>query len=95
MSDLTRRDALVAAGAGAAALAAAPALAQPVAPRAVPAFAGQHQPRPLKFDPGKLPGLSEKLVRSHWENNYQGSVRRSTWSSCGWPRRWRTRISRR
>jgi Fe-Mn family superoxide dismutase len=76
MSELTRRDAIVAAGAGAAAvsLAAGPALAQG-APPAVPAFAGNHQPRPLRFDPAKLPGLSEKLITSHWQNNYQGSVK--------------------
>lgn len=40
-----------------------------------PAFAGQHQPKPLKFDPARLDGLSERLVKSHWENNYIGSVR--------------------
>ncbi|HEY8413329.1 MAG TPA: Fe-Mn family superoxide dismutase [Pyrinomonadaceae bacterium] len=39
------------------------------------AFAGQHQPRPLSFDPAKLKGLSEKLIRSHWENNYGGAVK--------------------
>jgi Fe-Mn family superoxide dismutase len=38
------------------------------------AFRGQHQPRPLPFDPAKLNGISEKLIRSHWENNYTGSV---------------------
>ena len=43
------------------------------APR--PAFAGQHQPKPLRFDPARLDGLSEHLIRSHWENNYQGSVK--------------------
>lgn len=31
--------------------------------------------RPLPFDPAKLNGLSERLIRSHWENNYGGSVR--------------------
>ena len=36
-------------------------------------FRGAHQPKPLPFDPSKLRGLSEKLVRSHWENNYGGS----------------------
>lgn len=36
------------------------------------AFRGQHQPKPLSFDPAKLNGLSEKLIRSHWENNYGG-----------------------
>ena len=39
------------------------------------AFRGQHQPKPLPFDPAKLNGISEKLIRSHWENNYQGAVR--------------------
>jgi Fe-Mn family superoxide dismutase len=40
-----------------------------------PAFAGQHEIKPLKFDPAKLDGLSERLITSHWQNNYQGSVR--------------------
>lgn len=31
--------------------------------------------KPLPFDPSKLPGLSEKMLRSHWENNYGGSVK--------------------
>jgi Fe-Mn family superoxide dismutase len=39
------------------------------------AFSGGHVPKPLPFDPGKLRGLSAKLVQSHWENNYQGSVK--------------------
>jgi superoxide dismutase, Fe-Mn family len=41
----------------------------------VRAFGGQHQPKPLPFDPAKLKGLSEKLIRSHHENNYTGAVR--------------------
>ena len=39
------------------------------------AFAGQHQPKPLPFDTAKLKGISEKLIKSHWENNYQGAVK--------------------
>ncbi len=39
------------------------------------AFRGQHQPKPLPFDPAKLKGLSERLIRSHWENNYGGAVK--------------------
>jgi Fe-Mn family superoxide dismutase len=39
------------------------------------AFAPSHQPKPLPFDPAQLDGLSEKLLRSHWENNYGGSVK--------------------
>src|SRR5918912_1206413 len=44
-------------------------------PQAARAFRGQHQPKPLPFDPAKLKGLSEKLIRSHWENNYGGAVK--------------------
>ena len=39
------------------------------------AFAGQHQPKPLPFDPAKLNGISEKLIKSHHENNYAGAVK--------------------
>jgi Fe-Mn family superoxide dismutase len=34
------------------------------------------QPKPLPFDPTRLQGLSERLIRSHHENNYGGAVRR-------------------
>ncbi|MCA1602758.1 MAG: Fe-Mn family superoxide dismutase [Acidobacteria bacterium] len=39
------------------------------------AFGGQHQPKSLPFNPAKLNGFSEKLIRSHWENNYGGAVK--------------------
>src|SRR6267142_5673232 len=39
------------------------------------AFSGQHSPKPLPFDPAKLKGISEKLIKSHWENNYSGAVK--------------------
>jgi Fe-Mn family superoxide dismutase len=39
------------------------------------AFAAHHELKPLPFDPARLDGLSEKLIRSHWENNYGGSVK--------------------
>src|SRR5205809_5888227 len=32
--------------------------------------------RPLSCDPKKLKGLSERLIVSHWENNYSGAVKR-------------------
>jgi Fe-Mn family superoxide dismutase len=32
-------------------------------------------PRPLPFDPAALRGLSERLLRSHHENNYQGALK--------------------
>jgi Fe-Mn family superoxide dismutase len=31
--------------------------------------------KPLAFDPARLNGISERLIRSHWENNYGGSVK--------------------
>jgi Fe-Mn family superoxide dismutase len=40
-----------------------------------PAFSGRHQQKPLPFDPAKLAGISEKLIRSHWENNYGGAIK--------------------
>jgi Fe-Mn family superoxide dismutase len=78
MADFTRRSAIGAASIGAAGLtlsATASGANAQGAPAPVPAFAGNHQPKPLKFDPAKLTGLSEKLITSHWQNNYQGSVR--------------------
>ena len=36
---------------------------------------GKHSIRPLPFDPAKLKGLSERLLRSHHENNYGGAVK--------------------
>jgi superoxide dismutase, Fe-Mn family len=40
-----------------------------------PAFQTSEKLKPLAFDPAKLNGLSERLIRSHWENNYGGSVK--------------------
>ena len=34
-----------------------------------------HEPQKLKFNPAKLAGISEKLIVSHWENNYIGAVK--------------------
>ena len=35
-----------------------------------------YQMKVLSCDPAKLPGLSEKLIVSHYENNYGGAVKR-------------------
>ena len=37
------------------------------------AFGYQHVPVPLPFDAKSLKGISEKLIQSHWENNYTGA----------------------
>jgi superoxide dismutase, Fe-Mn family len=39
------------------------------------AFDYQAAPVPLPFDPKSLNGISEKLIQSHWENNYTGAVK--------------------
>lgn len=82
MPQISRRDALAAFGTGAVvglsglvpggASAAAPMQLSASTPNP---FGGLHQPKPLKFDPGKLIGLSNRLITSHWENNYVGSVK--------------------
>src|SRR5262245_55722970 len=77
MKKLSRREAietLMAGGAGITLAGLTEARAQTSAPAAL-AFAGQHQPKPLPFDAAKLKGISEKLIKSHWENNYGGAVK--------------------
>ena len=40
-----------------------------------PALRGDHTVVALTFDPAKLNGLSERMIRSHHENNYGGAVK--------------------
>jgi len=74
-TDLARRT-LMQSGAAiaAASIAGAPALAQ------TPPSAGpkpmSYAIKPLPFDPAKIKGLSEKLITSHFDNNYSGAVKR-------------------
>src|SRR5881409_1061630 len=75
MQKMSRRDALtgvLAAGAGVLAFSSVENAQTETAPMA---FGGKHQPKPLPFDPAKLTGISEKLIRSHHENNYTGAVK--------------------
>ena len=41
----------------------------------IPATSDQAALKPLSFNPAELNGLSERLIVSHWKNNYGGSVR--------------------
>jgi superoxide dismutase, Fe-Mn family len=79
MTDESKRETLALLGAGAAGvMIAGMAGAQNVAtptPEVRGSMAGGREPKPLPFDAAKLSGLSEKLIRSHWENNYIGSVK--------------------
>ncbi len=70
---LARRTALNTLGAGTIA-ALVGSTSEAKAADSAPAFAGQHTPEPLPFDPAKLEGISEKVIQSHWQNNYIGSV---------------------
>jgi len=36
----------------------------------------EYMPKKLPFDPSKVKGLSQKLLESHYENNYTGAVKR-------------------
>jgi superoxide dismutase, Fe-Mn family len=49
--------------------------AEKIAMPGLTAFESQTALRPLAFDPAKLNGLSERLILSHWENNYGASVK--------------------
>ena len=77
MNSITRRQAITGIVGAGAALVAAPDTAFSINSQAAPAmaFRGAHQVKPLPFDPTKLKGISEKLIRSHHENNYAGSVK--------------------
>jgi superoxide dismutase, Fe-Mn family len=75
MKDVSRRDAMETMIVGGAGLALSGLTAEAQTAAAARAFGGRHQPKPLPFDPAKLRGLSEKLIRSHHENNYAGAVR--------------------
>lgn len=65
----SRRDLLRVSGV-ATALAAAPAMAQSTR------MAPKYDPKPMPFDPKKVKGFSEKILTSHYENNYMGAVKR-------------------
>jgi Fe-Mn family superoxide dismutase len=75
MKILSRRDALKGAAAMVAGSVVIPSFAEGQLNSLPPAFAGTHQAKPLPFAPSKLNGLSEKLIRSHHENNYTGAVK--------------------
>jgi superoxide dismutase, Fe-Mn family len=76
----TRRDlihgaAVVTAMAAAQLQPAAAAAAAAESAKANNVFDYQHTAVPLPFDARSLKGMSENLIRSHWENNYGGSVK--------------------
>lgn len=76
MQPYTRREFLITTSATIALAAfTTPSFSETSMPKLSPEFTTIHEAKPLPFDPSKLDGLSEKLIRSHWENNYGGSVK--------------------
>jgi Fe-Mn family superoxide dismutase len=76
MRNQTRRD-FMQSTAALSLLAGAETLAEPAqaqGAKANTAFGYQHTPVPLPFDAKSLKGISEKLIQSHWANNYSGAV---------------------
>jgi superoxide dismutase, Fe-Mn family len=84
MTTMSRRDILSTAAVGVSALtlAAAGENKASAAPKAdndgggtAPAFVGKHAPVPLPFAPGKLTGISERMIVSHHDNNYTAAIK--------------------
>jgi superoxide dismutase, Fe-Mn family len=79
-SDLDRRDFIGAAGLAAAGLAAAATLRPASAAAQTAPASGRtamtYEVKKLRFEPSRIKGLSEKLLVSHYENNYTGAVKR-------------------
>jgi superoxide dismutase, Fe-Mn family len=76
-TDIERRDfmraGLIVGAAATANIIERPALAQG-APQGVKAMT--YEPKPLSIDPKSINGISEKVLVSHYENNYVGAVKR-------------------
>lgn len=70
----TRRDVITTATAAAMAVTALPSTARAQPATGVPKM--EYAIKKLPFDPAKVKGLSEKLLVSHYENNYSGAVKR-------------------
>lgn len=69
-----RRHFLQTAAVAAVAAGAASSLQAQPAVTIAPSFTTLAVQKPLSFDPTEIEGLSERLLTSHWQNNYGGSV---------------------
>jgi Fe-Mn family superoxide dismutase len=79
-TDIKRRDVvrvgLIAGAAAAATVSGQPSFAQNAQSTPAAASAIPYEPRPLSIDPKSINGISEKVLVSHYENNYVGAVKR-------------------
>ena len=70
--EIDRRGALIVAVGAAAALSSAGANAQGTSASSAKGY----EPKPLGLDPKSIKGLSDRIITSHYDNNYVGAVRR-------------------
>ena len=79
MTDIERRDFIQSVGMIAGVATAATLITQPALAQTLPQPGGRsmtYNPKPLSLDPKSINGISEKVLTSHYENNYVGAVRR-------------------
>jgi superoxide dismutase, Fe-Mn family len=73
---LNRRGFMLNTAALGAAAAIANAVGGPAAAQTASMPSASFAPKPLPFEPAKIKGFSEKILTSHYENNYGGAVKR-------------------
>ena len=92
--DFDRRRFIEASGIAAAGVIATAAVSQPGAAAPATPASGRstvpYQIKPMPFDPSHIKGMSEKILISHYENNYAGAVKRlnaidTELASLDWP----------
>jgi len=76
MPSFERRAMLRGTGAAVAAVLAASALPASAETASMPRKPGTYDVMKLPFDPQKIKGMSEKILLSHYQNNYTGAVKR-------------------
>ena len=76
MSPIERRDFIQGVGVLAGAATAAALVEQPALAQTAGGPPMSYDPKPMSFDPKAIKGISEKVLVSHYENNYVGAVRR-------------------
>jgi superoxide dismutase, Fe-Mn family len=92
--EFDRRRFIEASGIAAAGVIATAAISQLPAAAQTASLSGRspvpYQPKPMPFDPSHIKGMSEKILISHYENNYAGAVKRlnaidAQLASLDWP----------
>jgi len=74
MTDIARRSFIQGAAIAGAAALSEQAFAEPSSPKGARSMI--YEPKPLSVDPKSVQGISEKVLMSHYENNYIGAVKR-------------------